>query len=190
MKVLTGALRGQSIRFRPNPSLRPTPDKAREALAQRMRAIFENATVLDLFSGTGALGMEALSLEARRVDFVELERRQCTELQKTLSDLKVGDERCGVYAHDAFKFLQGFSSEGAGYDVILADPPYDTDDAQRLISAVGVSPALREGGWLVVETRKKNLLEGSGMLKLYDTRLYGDTRFSFFRQISRLTLDS
>ena len=84
MKILTGALRGQRILFRPNPHLRPTADKARKAIFDMFQGAMEGKRVLDLFSGTGALGFEALSQGAAHVTFVEKNKVQCSEISANL----------------------------------------------------------------------------------------------------------
>ena len=87
MKILTGALRGRKVLFKPNPNLRPTADKTRKAIFDMLQGGLEGAKVLDLFSGTGALGFEALSSGAEFVTFVESERAQALEIKKSLEKL-------------------------------------------------------------------------------------------------------
>ena len=84
MKILTGSLRGRTLRFRDNPHLRPTADKVRKAIFDRLQGQVADKTVLDLFSGTGALGFEALSECARRVTFVELNADQAEAIRENL----------------------------------------------------------------------------------------------------------
>jgi 16S rRNA (guanine966-N2)-methyltransferase len=112
-------------------SVRPTPERAREAWLNVLAAKLDDARVLDLFAGSGALGLEALSRGARHATFVEKDRRVIDSLRGNIATLEAGDA-CTVVCADVFSYLEGIGRDD--YDVALADPPYGRGLAARLIA--------------------------------------------------------
>ena len=125
------------------------------------------ARVLDLFAGSGALGLEALSRGAASVAFVELNAPSLRALRENIAALGV-DDAVTVQRGDALRFVQGLT--GGEFDVVLADPPYTTDQASRLVSLFRQQPF---GRILSVEHRSDQQLDGD------QTRRYGDTAITF-----------
>jgi 16S rRNA (guanine966-N2)-methyltransferase len=125
------------------------------------------ARVLDLYAGSGALGLEALSRGAVRADFVELSPASLEALRRNIATLEL-EARTTVHRGDALRFA-GRLAPGA-YDVTFADPPYDRDDAQRLVALYRQTPFTRI---LAVEHPASTVLAGD------DTRRYGDTALTF-----------
>lgn len=124
--------------------------------------------VLDLFAGSGALGLEALSRGAASADFVEMHRASLTALVANIESLGAGD-RTRVHRGDAERFIEGLS--GGAYDVAFADPPYSIDYATRLATHFHRAPFARI---LSIEHRAGLDLPGG------ETRRYGDTAITFF----------
>ncbi len=125
------------------------------------------ARVLDLYAGSGALGLEALSRGALRVDFVELNPASLAALQTNIESLGVAG-RTGVHRGDALRFAERLAP--GTYDVAFADPPYDRDDAARLVALFRSSPFARI---LAVEHAAPAEVGGDA------TRRYGDTAITF-----------
>jgi 16S rRNA (guanine966-N2)-methyltransferase len=147
--------------------VRPTADRVREAWMSILGADLVDARVLDLYAGSGALGLEALSRGAAAVTFVELNPASLRALGTNIAALGV-EELTTVHRGDALRFTERL--ERGTFDVVLADPPYTADHASRLISAFRQHPF---GRILSVEHRSD--LEPSGD----DTRRYGDTAITF-----------
>jgi len=138
LRIIGGSLRGSKIAVADLPGLRPTPDRVRETLFNWLMPVIDGARCLDLFAGTGALGIEALSRGAAWVDFVEQDARLAQELRSNLARLKQAD--AAVRSGDAATTLN--QPPAQGYDIVFVDPPFSAnlwDDIAR---------ALDQGGWL------------------------------------------
>src|ERR1700754_5153054 len=121
IRVIGGTLRNSRIEVPDLPGLRPTSDRVRETLFNWLQPVIEGSRCLDLFAGTGALGLEALSRGAASVTFVEREPRLAAALQANLSRLKAGGE---VIGDDAARWLKG---SGKPFDLVFLDPPFVLD---------------------------------------------------------------
>ncbi|HZP68077.1 MAG TPA: 16S rRNA (guanine(966)-N(2))-methyltransferase RsmD [Rudaea sp.] len=121
VRIIGGRLRGSRLAVADAPGLRPTPDRVRETLFNWLAPIVEGARCLDLYAGTGALGIEALSRGAASVDFVEADARRADELRANLARLK---QAAAVHRGDALVFIA--AHEGV-YDLVFLDPPFDAD---------------------------------------------------------------
>jgi 16S rRNA (guanine966-N2)-methyltransferase len=146
--------------------VRPTADRVREAWMSILGQELSGARVLDLFAGSGALGLEALSRGAASVSFVELNPASLRALDRNIAALGV-EEAVTVHRADALRFVERLPS--GAFDLVLADPPYSTDQASRLVSLFRQNPF---GRILSVEHRSDLTLGDS-------TRRYGDTAITF-----------
>ncbi len=147
--------------------VRPTADRVREAWMSILGDELTDARVLDLFAGSGALGLEALSRGARSVTFVELNPPSLRALQENIAALGV-EQAVTVHRGDALRFAERLASRE--FDLIFADPPYDTEQASKLVSLFRQNPF---GRILSVEHRSDQDLPGDS------TRRYGDTAITF-----------
>jgi 16S rRNA (guanine966-N2)-methyltransferase len=147
--------------------VRPTADRVREAWMSILGQSLDGARVLDLFAGSGALGLEALSRGAASATFVELNPPSLRALHENITALGVQSD-VTVHRGDAMRFAERLP-EGA-FDLVLADPPYTVDYAQRLVALFRRHPF---GRILSVEHRSDLEIDGD------DTRLYGDTALTF-----------
>src|SRR3954447_1010930 len=121
MRVIAGIYGGRRLQAPPGTDTRPTSDRVREALFSILGDRVQDARVLDLFAGSGALGLEALSRGAETVTFVDDNRAAIAAIKGNLAALKANAD---VRQTDALRFLGGASESGAQYDLILLDPPY------------------------------------------------------------------
>lgn len=182
MKILTGALRGKPILFKPNPKLRPTSDKTRKAIFDMLQGGLEEKNVLDLFSGTGALGFEALSQGAARVTFVEMNRAQCDKIKENLIRLELTD-RAQVVNLDAVAAVGSYSRQESTFDLVFLDPPYEKGLAERALLAISRSSVLGAQGWVILECgRREELPDPAGGLRKMKTKTYGDTKVLFYQR--------
>jgi 16S rRNA (guanine966-N2)-methyltransferase len=138
LRIIGGSLRGSKLAVADLPGLRPTPDRARETLFNWLAPFVDGARTLDLFAGTGALGIEALSRGAASCVFVERDRDLAARIAANLERLHVA-ERARVVPADAAAFLDGAAQ---AFDLVFLDPPY----AAGLWAAV--AGRLEHGGWL------------------------------------------
>ncbi len=138
--------------------------------------------VVDLFAGSGALGIEALSRGAVRVDFVERDPQARRVLAANLEALGLGDE-ARVWALDLPAGLARIGPALAAADLVLADPPYGGAEARAVLAALGDEAVLRAGARVVVEHHAKDDLPGtSGVLERGRSRRYGETTVSIYRR--------
>lgn len=147
VRIISGDLRGSRLPVPALPGLRPTPDRVRETLFNWLRPTLPGTRVLDLFAGSGALGVEALSLGAREVDFVEADGAAAQSLREQLQRLRVQDRakvRCGR-APAVLQMLQG------PYQLILLDPPYAADLWTSCLAAIDRHRLLHPDGLIYVE---------------------------------------
>jgi 16S rRNA (guanine966-N2)-methyltransferase len=169
MRIVAGRWRGRQIKA-PKGPVRPTADRVREAWMSIIQPSLPEARVLDLFAGSGALGLEALSRGSRWVDFVENAPLALRTLRENADALGAG-AAFTVHRQDAIRFLEGI--EANAYDVAFADPPY------RLGLAEAVATR-----WLAVPFAALLGVEhaaGESMPEGGDTRRYGDTAITFYR---------
>jgi 16S rRNA (guanine966-N2)-methyltransferase len=169
VRIVAGEFGGRRLVVPRDGRVRPTADRVREAWMSILAPELPGARVLDLFAGSGALGLEALSRGATHATFVELAPASLEALRGNIEALGVGG-RVTVRRGDALRFAQGL---GAGeYDVAFADPPYTADAADRLVALFRATPFARI---LSVEHSTDRPVEGD------QTRRYGDTAVTFCR---------
>ncbi len=172
MRVIAGALRGRRL-FVPKRGVRPTADRVRESLFASLGDV-TGASVLDLFAGSGALGIEALSRGAEFVVFVEKSTPSLAVLSRNLEALELQD-RSRVLRRDVVQGLRRLAREGLDFDLVLADPPYASGEAERVLREVAGQGLLRPGGTLVIERGRRHPVRPVAGLALVEQREYGDT---------------
>jgi 16S rRNA (guanine966-N2)-methyltransferase len=167
MRIVGGEFGGRRLVMPKDARVRPTADRVREAWMSILGEELADARVLDLFAGSGALGLEALSRGAASVTFVELNPPSLRALDQNITALGV-QKSVTVHRGDALRYAERLS--GGEFELVLADPPYTTDQASRLVSLFRQKPF---GRILSVEHRSDLALDGN------DTRRYGDTAITF-----------
>jgi 16S rRNA (guanine966-N2)-methyltransferase len=169
VRIVAGRWRGRRIAAPGDERVRPTGDRVREAWLSIVNPHLPDARVLDLFAGSGALGLEALSRGARHVDFVEIAPSSLAAIRANAAALGAGDEAV-IHRADAFDFIQRL--EPGAYDVAFADPPYDLGLATRLAEQWLAVPFATLLG---IEHRADETLPGNG-----DERRYGGTAITLY----------
>ncbi|MBO8142226.1 MAG: 16S rRNA (guanine(966)-N(2))-methyltransferase RsmD [Firmicutes bacterium] len=182
MRVIGGRCRGMRLRSVPGRSTRPTPERVRESLFNILGPWLASARVLDLFAGTGALGIEALSRGACEAVFVERDARAVRVIRANLDHTGLSG-RALVRTGDVFREIVRLSREGRTFDLVLADPPYRRGIAPRVPLALGESGLLAPGAWAAVEHDPLEEMppEGAKLTKVRAVR-YGDTALAFYRR--------
>lgn len=173
MRIVAGELGGRRIQAPSGRRTRPTREKVREAWFSALGPDLAGASVADLFAGSGALGLEALSRGARSVDFVESHPRVARVLDDNVEALEVGD-RVRVIRRRVEGFLDGLPDD-EGYDLVLADPPYGEGWPGRLAGRLRRRPFAR----LLCVEHEPGALEGAAGVVW--ARRYGDSALTFLR---------
>ena len=176
MRIISGTYGGRRLSPPKNITARPTTDFAKESLFNLLnnRLDFEGIDVLDLFAGTGGIGIECASRGAREVTAVEIAHVQQNWIISCCRQL--GIRNLSVIRGDVFKFLSACRTK---YDLIFADPPYALEELAALPDLILKQDILKEDGWLVVEHGKDtNFTDHS---RHVETRTYGSVHFSFFQ---------
>ena len=178
MRIISGIYRGRRLSPPKNITARPTTDFAKESLFNLLnnRMDFEGIDMLDLFAGTGGIGIECISRGARSVTAVEIAHVQQNWIIACCRQL--GIRNLTVIRGDVFKFLGSCRQK---FDLIFADPPYALDQLAILPDAVleKQEPILKEDGWLVIEHGKDT--DFTSHPRHIETRNYGSVYFSFFQ---------
>lgn len=151
MRVISGTARGRKLREPADNSIRPTTDKVKESIFNIIQFDIEGRNVLDLFAGTGQLGIECLSRGAKSVTFVDRSR---DALALVKENLKICGFEGRVVCDDSIDFLK----RGNKYDVILLDPPYATDLADKALQIINSVDILSEGGIIICESPREKVL--------------------------------
>jgi len=153
MRVITGEARGRKLRTPANDDVRPTTDSVKEAVFNILRDDVEGRRVLDLFAGTGQMGIEAISRSARETVFVDNSR---SSLQLVRDNIKLCgfEDRAIVVASDALNYLHHCGK----FDLIFVDPPYDANLYNSVLETINKIDILNEGGIISVEAKKEEPL--------------------------------
>lgn len=177
LRVTGGELGGRRFKAPPGNDTRPTSDKVREAMFAILAGAVEVERTADLFAGSGALGIEALSRGAGHCLFVERRGPAVALLRENLKLLGL-ENRSRVVKADAGLPVKKLLQEGP-VQLMLGDPPYDKGQIEKLLSLAGQHDFLSPGGWLVLEhSPRERPMEASG-LRIVDHRIYGQTELSF-----------
>ena len=182
LRVIAGRAHGRRLRVPDGPT-RPTSSLVRGALFNMLehRGWLENADVIDLYAGSGALGIEALSRGARSVVFVEASTAAVRALRHNLAASGVA-ERAEVLATSAERALRLLSRRGGQVDGVIADPPYHLGLVQRLVDALAGDALLGPEGWLAVEHAVDETPADDPRLARVLCRRHGGTALSLFQR--------
>jgi 16S rRNA (guanine966-N2)-methyltransferase len=188
MRITSGTAGGIPLKV-PDAVTRPTTDRVRQAIFNMLGEVVADARVLDLFAGSGALGLEALSRGASRALLVDEHRGACAIIQENLAKAKL--RGCLVRQGDVYRVLAELAkTQAGGFDLIFADPPYahgpkDPDLGAKLLQCEALGQAMAPGGSLILECRMTNgaFSPPSGW-RVERDREYGSTRVLWLRKIA------
>jgi 16S rRNA (guanine966-N2)-methyltransferase len=178
MRVIAGRLGGRRLRAPAGRGTRPTSDRVREALFAMLDDV-GGARVLDLFAGTGALGIEALSRGAAHAVFVEHRPPAVRALSANLEALELGADVAEIRRADAIKALQSARERAETYDLVFIDPPYSQAGAWGRELSTALPPLLSPGARVVVESDRRAALQLDADVERH--RRYGDTTITIHR---------
>ena len=175
MRIIPGSRKGHTIHAPRGHDTRPTSDRVRENTFNLIGPV-EDASVLDLFAGSGALGLEALSRGAASAVFVESDRDAVSAIERNLDKLRLTGAT--VLRRDALQALAGEASAGRKYDLVLLDPPYDRYEKMQPTLARYLPSVLAEDGLVVFESGART--EPELPLQIRTSRKYGNARVTLF----------
>ena len=178
MRPIAGKAKGRRLFSVPGQSTRPITDRVKEALFSILAGLVIEARFLDLFAGTGSVGIEALSRGARETVFVERHPRALATLQRNLQHTGLLEQAC-VLRRDAFRFIHRF--EGEPFDIIFVAPPQYRGLWERALHALEGSALLDSQSLVVAQIHPKEYKAlGLAQLVLSDQRTYGSTELCFY----------
>ncbi len=172
MRIIAGSCKGARI-FAPKGDARPTSDRVREAIFNLIGPV-DGAAVLDLYAGSGALGLEALSRGAASAVFVDSDREACATIRRNLTKLRL--DGAEIVCSDVLRFL---ASASRRFDLVLVDPPYEMVESLVMRLAPCLPPILAEDGLVVLESLARVEPE-LPPLSVRRSRRYGSTRVTLF----------
>lgn len=177
MRIIAGSARGRRLESPEGRSARPTLDRVRENLFNILMPRLENALFLDLFAGTGAIGLEALSRGAARAVFAEAEDGMLAVLRRNTA-LCGFEDRAAAYR---LRLPGGMEALGGPHDLVFADPPWDFGGYGELLGALSREGLVRDGGWVVLESSAKTPPpDSAGRWVSFRRKRYGDTLLTFY----------
>jgi 16S rRNA (guanine966-N2)-methyltransferase len=176
MRVTGGIFGGRKLQTISGRATRPTADKVREAIFNVLMHDVEGARVLDIFSGSGALGIEALSRGAEAAVFIESGRVQVNAIKNNLRNLGL---KADIFVKDYRTACRYLSEEGKRFELIFADPPYDEVTPSEIVETVFQYGLLSHNGLLIIEHKRMQAKE-SDKMHLLKKRRFGQTEVSFY----------
>ncbi|MFN8847608.1 MAG: 16S rRNA (guanine(966)-N(2))-methyltransferase RsmD [Bdellovibrionales bacterium] len=185
MRIISGKFKGHHLISFQAQHIRPTTDRVKETLFNKINFEAHFGRALDLFCGTGNLGLEALSRGAEHVTFVDSHKQSIQITRENIIKLKVTKEESTVIQKDVLTYLKQYS--GDPFDLIFADPPFTQKMAHDVMLALSTSQAVGLQTVITIESERKERMENQyAELIRYDHREFGDKILSFFRKQSQI----
>lgn len=179
MRIISGKFKGRTLVSFKADHIRPTMDRVKETLFNKWMGYVEDAKTLDLFAGTGNLGLEAISRGAKHVTFVEKSAKSVDIIRKNIELLKIAQNEQVVITKDVFSFLKSY--QGEGFDIIFIDPPFTEKLADDVMTALASSQCFHQNTLIAIEAIKQEKIGSEyGDLICYDKQDYGDKSLSLF----------
>lgn len=150
MRIIAGKLKGQRLNAVPGNTTRPTADKVREAVFQVLGPFFDGGECLDLFAGSGSLGIEAISRGIEKAIFIDKHPKAIRTIHENLRVLKI-EEQAEVYRTDAKRAIHAVAKRGLAFDLILLDPPYQHVDYSKILQKIDNFCLSKENGMVYCE---------------------------------------
>ncbi len=180
MRIIAGRFKGKRLLGPSGDGIRPTPNKVKEALFSIIGSHITDARVADLYAGTGAIGIEALSRGAHHVSFIDSNQKALALLQKNL-DLCQLTSQVSIHRTAVERFLHQGAQPHFTYDVLFADPPYSLDVSTELLPSIASSDTIHAQSLVILEHSSKAVIPQSlAPLTLHRQYRYGDTTLSVF----------
>ena len=180
MKIISGSLKGRTIEGYNIEGTRPTMDRVKESLFGMIQDYIKESTVLDLFAGSGNLGIEAISNGANICYFIDNNKEAIQVLNKNITTLNIKN-KSRVILSDWKKALNTFYTQNIKFDLIFIDPPYDYDVYEKILNKVSTLHLLTDSGLLILEHHNLHLPTTYQNLTLYKERNYGNKSINIYK---------
>ena len=182
MKIISGIYKGRKIKFIKDKEIRPTKDIVREAIFDSLRGWIVNKKVIEMFAGSGILGIEAISHGAKKVIFIEKDKRGIKVIKENIENLGI-EKYCEIIKGDCEYEIEKIAN--LKYDLIISDPPYDfpISKLERIMEKIIKLNILRKKGIMVIEHEMKKeipVVEGYQVIK---SKKYGRTKLTYLRRV-------
>ena len=185
MRIIAGSARGRAIVAPAGEKTRPTQDHVRESLFNIIRWDVQEAHVLDLFAGTGALSLESLSRGAKEAVLIDMDRDACNAIKKNMESTRLGAQ-CRLISRDYRQAMSALAQEGQKFDVVFIDPPYKMENTGEMCMELYDKGLLSESFMIVVEHRRGMAPLLDERFEAFDLRKYGETtEITFIRSAKR-----
>lgn len=180
MRVISGSARGRTLKPVPGTGTRPTTDKVKEALFSIIGPYFDGGAVLDLFAGTGGLGIEALSRGMDRAVFVDMDYKSLEIIRTNLKATKF-EEQAEVYKNDAERALKALAKRENTFDLVFLDPPYRLKHGDKLMEQMDSLDLLEDQATIVLEHESSYAYPDSfGKFRVWRKAEYGEVAISIY----------
>ena len=180
MRIIAGSARGRKLLSPVGMGTRPTLDRIKESIFNIIQNKVRGAVVVDMFSGTGSLGLEAASRGADMSYLIDMGDTTFEMLQKNVDNLKF-NEKCKCFKGDTYKYMQQFADEKIVFDLIFIDPPYAKDMIPPAIEIISSNRILSNDGLIVCKIDStEEIYDGNSIIHLSDLRKYGNTTVLFY----------
>ncbi|MEF2965276.1 16S rRNA (guanine(966)-N(2))-methyltransferase RsmD [Paenibacillus sp. M1] len=181
MRVISGSARGRALKSVPGMGTRPTTDKVKEALFSMIGPYFDGGAALDLFAGTGGLGIEALSRGMDKAVFIDQEHKSIEVVRANLKATGL-ENKAEVYRNDAERALKALAKRGTAFDLVFLDPPYRLKHGEKLMETMSSLQLLNEKATVVLEYESSFVYpESFGRFTEMRKAQYGETAISIYR---------
>lgn len=181
MRVISGKARGTHLTAPPGMKTRPTIDRIKETLFNMIAFDIPDCRFLDLFSGSGAIGIESLSRGAEETVFVEKDQEALGCIRQNLTKTKLQDKAL-VCNKDIFDALKWLKEKGQKFDIIFLDPPYALPNIDKILKKIVDDDLLSENGYIILERNTNTIVTLPQSLVLWKEKAYKTTTLSFFRK--------
>ena len=179
MRIVSGCARGTALIPPPDSRTRPTADRIKEDLFNIIAPSVAGSYFLDLYSGTGQIGIEALSRGAARAVFIESDKRAVELIHKNIAKSKLGDAT--VIRSDALRALRREDLSDQPFDIVFLDPPYEKDELSEVLQALTDSRQLRDEALIIAEQAVKAPAINTPDLHVYKLKQYSTSKLTFMR---------
>ncbi|OQY29018.1 MAG: 16S rRNA (guanine(966)-N(2))-methyltransferase RsmD [Candidatus Cloacimonetes bacterium 4572_55] len=180
MRIISGLAKGSRLQNESQYRIRPTADRVKESLFSIIYDRIPDALTLDLFAGTGALGLEAISRGAASSLFIDRSRAAVQIIKTNIASLKF-DEQCAVWKSDVRTAIHKLSKRNSQFDLIFADPPYQRVLLAELVDRIADSNVLKKDGLLILEKSVRQDVQPNGRMRCIRENRFGDTNVQFYR---------
>lgn len=181
MRIISGIAKGRKLISPEGMGTRPTLDRIKQSIFNIIQGRIEDSIVIDVFSGTGSLGLEAASRGAKECYLIDKGETTFAYLKKNVENLKFEDF-CKCINKDSYEALRDLGKKGIVFDLIFIDPPYLKDMIPPAVDIITEYDMLREDGLIVSKIDSSEVIyEGNGSIELIDHRKYGNTTVCFYK---------